>query len=95
MAIFKALAAPANIERGIFDIALEYGFINPGHLSTRFREHYGMSPSEAREAARSHLVHGNVLFMEANDDGLSDAETMQRWSKELGASSRRMAAAVL
>ena len=41
MLVFKALAAPGNIERGVFDIALEYGFVNAGHFSTRFREHFG------------------------------------------------------
>lgn len=93
MLVFKALSAPTNIERGVFDIALEYGFINAGHLSTRFREYFGMSPSEAREAARSHAAHGNVLFKGGEEDGLSDVEIMQRWSKELGESSRRATAA--
>lgn len=91
MLVFKALAAPANIERGVFDIALEYGFVNAGHFSTRFRDHFGMSPSEAREAAKSHAAHGNVLFERDDESGLSDAEIMQRWSRELGATSRKAA----
>lgn len=89
MFVFRALAAPANIDRGVFDIALQYGFVNPGHFSTRFREHFGMSPSEAREAARSHALHGIQLFKDGNVDGLADVEIMQRWSKELGGSGHR------
>ena len=71
----------------------DLGFINAGHFSTRFREYFGMSPSEAREAARSHAAHGNVLFKVDDENGLSDVEIMQRWSKELGESASRMASA--
>ncbi|UUX48503.1 helix-turn-helix domain-containing protein [Nisaea acidiphila] len=88
MFVFRALASPANLGRGVFDIALEHGFVTAGHFSTRFREHFGMSPSEAREAARSHAVHGNELFRKGDRNGLSDIEIMQRWSRELGESSR-------
>lgn len=87
MAVFRALASPANMERGIFEIALDYGFGNPSHLSTRFRDHFGMTPSEVHEAARSHIRNGRApLWDRAREHGLSDAEIMERWSKELGSS---------
>ncbi len=86
MAVFQALASPANMGRGIFEIGLEYGFSNPSHLSARFRDHFGMTPSEVREAAHSHIRHGRSPLSEGvRERGLSDAEIMERWSKELGA----------
>jgi AraC-like DNA-binding protein len=94
MGVFRALAAPANMDRGVFDIALEFGFGTPSYFSHRFREHFGMSPSEAREAAQSHFLRGNQLFQGGEDEDLSDVETMLRWSKELGASSRNDIVAV-
>ena len=88
MGIFKALALPANMDRGVYSIALEYGFTSPSHLSTRFREHFGMTPKEVREAARSQHRHGNMLFQESPGNELSDAEVMERWARELRASGR-------
>lgn len=86
MACFKALTTRANMSRGIFDVALDYGFTSPSHLATRFRQHFGMSPSEVREAALSRDVDGEIEL--SGQDGLSDVELMRRWTRELGASGR-------
>lgn len=91
MGCFRALTTRANMSRGIFDVALDYGFSSPSHLATRFRQHFGMSPSEVREAARSRQAAGGVEL--SGPDGVSDVELMRRWTRELGASARPEAVA--
>lgn len=49
MTCFRAISAPAQAHRRIFDIALDYGFNSPSHFSSLFRTHFGMTPREARE----------------------------------------------
>jgi len=85
MACFKALTARRNANRGVFDVALDYGFASHSHLATRFREHFGMTPSEVREAARSHHSRGDVVLSEEGESGLADVELMRRWTRELNA----------
>lgn len=84
MACFKALTAPALTDLGIFEVALNCGFSSPSHLSSRFREHFGMTPSEVREAARHHHDRGEAPVRSSDEDGLADIELMQRWTVELG-----------
>lgn len=83
MAVFKALTAPANLDRGAFAIGLDYCILSPSYLSTSFREHFGMSPSAVREAARSRLKSGNLSSADFSDRGLCDFEIMERWGREL------------
>ncbi|MEQ8815742.1 MAG: helix-turn-helix domain-containing protein [Thalassobaculum sp.] len=86
LACFKALTTRANMSRGIFEVALDCGFSSPSHLATRFRQHFGMSPSEVREAALSRHADGEVVL--SGQGGLSEVELMRRWTRELGASAR-------
>jgi len=43
----------------ITDIALSWGFASPAHFSRVFRDRYGMSPSEARQAPRAPVAEGS------------------------------------
>lgn len=82
MACFKAITASRNLGRGIFDIALDYGFVSPSHFSHLFRQHFGMTPSEARDMGRSR--HDPLdLAMPSGGTAAEDAERMWRWSKSL------------
>jgi len=51
-ACVQALRDPAQVRRGITDIALSCGFSSPSHFSRAFRQHTGTSPSLFRRAAR-------------------------------------------
>jgi AraC-like DNA-binding protein len=42
----------ASSDLGIAEIAWRTGFGSPAHLSTRFAQHFGLSPTRYREAAR-------------------------------------------
>lgn len=84
MACFRALGAPRHLNRLIYDVALDYGFTNPSHLSTLFRQHFGMSPREVREAARDRHLRGAAASSPADDHRLADVELMRLWALELG-----------
>lgn len=84
LACFKALSAPAMMHRGIFAIAIDFGFNSPSHFATRFRAQFGMTPSEVREAARDHHARGQAAICSGPEGGYTDAELMQRWTEELG-----------
>lgn len=84
MASFKALTTPGQMRRGIFDLALDYGFSSPSHFATRFRGQFGMTPSEVREAARAHLDRGNPAILSPATSNLPDVELMRRWTQEIG-----------
>ena len=92
MACFRAIVSPKNEHRGIFDIALDHGFVSPSHFSSLFRAHFGLSPRAVREAGPGMALAGYGL----GDDWLSrltlpgrtagdDAETMLLWGKTLTA----------
>ncbi len=49
VACFKAIRSPANAHRRLYDIALDYGFTSPSHFSHLFRNHFGLTPREARD----------------------------------------------
>lgn len=89
-ACFMALSAESQMKRGVFDIALEYGFTSPSHFTTRFRDEFGMRPSELREAAQARYTRGEKLVLSGQSNGMPDVELMQRWSTELGSQSRRI-----
>ncbi len=89
MACFRAISAPQHAGRRIYDLALDYGFANPSHLSTLFRRHFGMSPSEVREAAgHRHATDGATVQLR-EDATLPDVEVMRRWALELGSAKRQ------
>lgn len=85
MACFQAICSPSNLSRPIYDIAMDFGLMNPGHVSSLFRQHFGMSPSEVREAARYRLAAGLEAQPENENTAVSDVERMLRWARELGA----------
>lgn len=93
MACFRAISAPRHADRLIYDIALDFGFASPSHLSTLFRQHFGMSPSEVREAARFRQASGMDAVFQVETPGLPDVEIMRRWARELGSSGPDAAAA--
>ena len=84
MASFKSLTSLDMAKRGIFELALECGFTSPSHFTTRFREQFGMTPSEVREAAQSHHTKGTAPLLSSPNAGYQDVELMQRWTQELG-----------
>ncbi len=88
MACFRALSAPQQAERLIYDVGLDYGFTNPSHLSTLFRQHFGMSPREVREAARHREAIGGTRVATVETADLPDAEVMRRWALDLSSSVR-------
>lgn len=83
----RALCSPRNAGRPIYDIALDCGLANPSHLSTVFREQFGMSPSEMREAAQQRWRQGGA----AEAEELPAVETMRRWALGLGRADRAAA----
>lgn len=86
MACFKAISAPANQHRRIFDLALDYGFVSPSHFSHLFRQHFDMSPSEARELGQEGWGRQLDLGMPSGGTAVEDVERMWRWAKSLTAS---------
>ena len=86
MACFKAITGARHTHRGIFDIALDFGFISPSHFSHLFRNHFGMSPSEARDMGTQRRGSGLDLEMPSGGSAVEDAERMWRWAKSLTAS---------
>lgn len=93
MACFRAIGSPRHAGRRIYDIALDFGFANQSHLSTLFRRHFGMSPSEVREAAGRRRADGVGAAALAEASGLPDVEIMRRWALELGGSDQPVAGA--
>ena len=84
MACFRALTSESQMKRGIFDIALDFGFTSPSHFTTRFRDEFGMTPSEVRESAQAHHARGIAPVITSAAADLPDVELMRRWSLELG-----------
>lgn len=86
MACFKAITSAKHLQRRIFDIALDYGFVSPSHFSHLFRHHFGMTPSEARDVGRDRRGQMPELAMPSGCTAAEDAERMWHWSKSLTAS---------
>ena len=88
MACFKAIATQGH--RRIFDIALEHGFVSPSHFSNMFRDYFGMTPREARDAGNqpSQMV-TRIELVQMSAKGLGgssakeDAELMWQWGYTL------------
>lgn len=89
MACFQALSSETQMKRGVFDIALDYGFTSPSHFTTRFRDEFGITPSEVRESAQAHHARGEAALLTPASADLPDVELMQRWSRELGSHNRQ------
>lgn len=51
-ACFKALHHPINSDNSIAEIALKCGLSNSNHLSSQFRDKYGLTPRQIREKQR-------------------------------------------
>ena len=84
MACFKAIAAQGH--RRIFDIALDYGFVSPRHFSNLFRDFFGMTPSEAREAGNRTPQLVTRIDLVPTPPGASvqeEAELMWQWGRTL------------
>ncbi|WPZ32509.1 helix-turn-helix domain-containing protein [Thalassobaculum sp. OXR-137] len=86
MACFRALSLPHQMHRRIYEVALDFALENPSHLTALFRQYFGMSPSEVREAARSRLADGGSTRPSVGSPGSSDADLMHQWARELGTS---------
>lgn len=78
---FKAMVSPGQAHRRIFDIAMDFGFSSPSHFSTLFREHFGMTPRQAREAGMSARI---PPLPPSGRGPAEDAELMRQWVKKLG-----------
>lgn len=88
MACFDAISSPAHARRQIFDIAIEFGFHSPSHFSHLFRAHFGMTPTDAREAGLQIVVPHGPRESSAEDllpggSRNDEAERMWQWAKGL------------
>jgi len=79
---FKAIVSPAQAHRRIFDIAQDFGFVSPSHFSSLFREYFGMTPRDAREAG---TIPASALPADAPPAATAagEAEMMWQWAKTL------------
>jgi len=84
LACFRALSDPKLIHRRIPDVARGFGLSASEPLDALFREHFGMSPEEVREEARSRS--GSVVTIMPSGAQWSDdiVETMHAWATTLG-----------
>lgn len=85
MACFKAITDPGKTHRRIFDLALDYGFVSPSHFSHLFRQHFGMTPSEARDMGQRHLSQPLDFAMSSGGSAADDVDRMWHWAKSLTA----------
>lgn len=71
-----ALLDPADGRR-VSALAYDHGFASAAHFSRAFRQHFGLTPSEARERGRAGAMHG--------DAGVSSSgAAIEDWLRELG-----------
>lgn len=75
---FHDIAAPQNASRRISEIAGTWGFTNDASFSHMFRQAFGISPSEAREAGHSFAA------AHKDEDGNGSAEgELSHWLQRL------------
>jgi AraC-like DNA-binding protein len=81
-ACFRTISSPEHRHRGIFEIALDFGFSSPSHFSTLFRRHFGIAPRELRDAA---LPDGGNLapLPSTGSDGEDAVRQMWNWAATL------------
>lgn len=87
MACFKGLSDPGQLHRKVIDIGMDFGFHNPSHLSTLFKQYFGMTPREVREVTRTACA-WVAPSIPASPEQRSDVELMQEWARSLGRSSK-------
>jgi len=81
-ACFQAICAPEFRHRGIFDIALDFGFTSPSHFSTLFRRHFGIAPRHLRDQMLSGT--GNFAPLPSpGNDGEDAVRQMWNWATRL------------
>lgn len=85
-ACFKAVSDPAQFNRKLIDIGLDFGFHNPSHLSSLFKQYFAMTPREVREAAHFASRWGNTVPLDksSQNDRMANIELMQSWARNLG-----------
>jgi len=84
MACFRAISTQGH--RRIFDIALDYGFVSPSHFSNLFRDYFGMTPRDVRDAGQQSPPLAPQIEVPTAPDGRSpkdDAEMMWQWGLTL------------
>lgn len=86
VACCDALTSRAHRHRQIFDIALEFGFSSPSHFSHLFREYFGMTPRDARDAGlrvSRDSRERTEARVQPGGSGNDEAERMWQWAKTL------------
>jgi AraC-like DNA-binding protein len=84
MACFRAIATQGH--RRIFDIALDYGFISPSHFSNLFRDYFGMTPRDVRDAGQQSpqvMTRIDLVHVQDGRSPKDDAELMWQWGLTL------------
>lgn len=66
----------------IFDIAVDFGFESASQFSRLFHDHFGMTPSQAREAGLARKA-DPITPPPLGSNALSTAELMARWATSL------------
>ncbi|MGJ5175807.1 AraC family transcriptional regulator [Bradyrhizobium oligotrophicum] len=73
---------PKMRHRRIFDIAVDFGFDSASQFSRMFHDHFGMTPSQAREAGLARES-GPITPPPVGTNALGTAELMARWATSL------------
>lgn len=81
VATFKALTEPTNLGRGVFDIALDYGFTSASHFTSRFRAEFGLTPTQVRDAAQAAGARDRAAGLEGGGNNVAE---VARWIRNLG-----------
>lgn len=84
MACFRAIATQGH--RRIFDIALDYGFVSPSHFSNLFRDYFGMSPRDVRDAGQQSpqvMTRIDLVQAPSGSSAKAEAEMMWQWGLTL------------
>jgi AraC-like DNA-binding protein len=81
VAVYRDLTNPASSHRGIFDIALDHGFVNASHFSRVFKDHFGMTARQARDMGRAAW---NSPRFGVDAQVTESIDTMRKWVTSLG-----------
>ncbi len=77
--VFREIASPAHAHERIGAIAYRWGFVDLTSFGRLFRRAYGMTPQEARAAARDGDGHG-----ETSNSAADAFQMLNRWVSEAG-----------
>nr|WP_246715138.1 helix-turn-helix domain-containing protein [Aestuariivirga litoralis] len=72
---FQELSTPQAVPRRVSEIAEKWGFANEGSFSRTFKQTFGISPSDARDAARR--------YSSIKTDALGVDSELSQWLKHL------------